>query len=331
MPSRVAQPGMTELVRKSSGDGSPAPGMLEFPSRGGFLGDFRMTRFSFVAFACVLGCASVLQASAAAAATEKVVYSFCGCKDGKYPSNAQLINIKGTLYGSVDGVGGKVFSLDPATGTEKVLHSFQKYGVGGNDPGGLVEVHGVLYGTTRLGGSGSCGCGTIFSLDPRSREEKVLYSFRGYTDGSQPTLDLINVNGTLYGTTFTGGTACKGSGCGTVFSFDPATGVETVMYGFVGGTDGAGPMAGLTNVNGTLYGTTFAGGGGSCDLGCGTVFSVDISTRSESVLYAFQNNGQDGTSPYSALANVNGTLYGTTIDGGAGAGCSGGCGTVFSV
>jgi uncharacterized repeat protein (TIGR03803 family) len=49
-----------------------------------------------------------------------------------------------------------------------------------------------------------------------------------------------------------------GTGCGTVFSLDPETGAETVLYTFAGGTDGYYPGANLLDVNGVLYGTTAA-------------------------------------------------------------------------
>jgi hypothetical protein len=52
-----------------------------------------------------------------------------------------------------------------------------------------------------------------------------------------------------------------------VFSFK--SGTENVLHSFAGNPDGATPYAGLTNVNGVLYGTTYAGGTGS-----GTVFSI---------------------------------------------------------
>jgi hypothetical protein len=39
-----------------------------------------------------------------------------------------------------------------------------------------------------------------------------IYSFQGAPDGSIPEAGLIDVNGTLYGTTSTGGTGCSGSG-----------------------------------------------------------------------------------------------------------------------
>jgi uncharacterized repeat protein (TIGR03803 family) len=85
-------------------------------------------------------------------------------------------------------------------------------------------------------------------------------------------------------------------------------------------------------VNGTLYGTTSAGGGTGCysGSGCGTVYSVSP-TGSEAVLHTF-GGSPDGSTPYAGLIDVNGTLYGTTAGGGA-ARCRvyGGCGTVFAL
>jgi uncharacterized repeat protein (TIGR03803 family) len=217
---------------------------------------------------------------------EKVLYSFCrrwpDCSDGFNPS--RLIDLNGTLYGTTsqggaykcgNGVGcGTVFSLDPKTGAETVLHSFGN-GKDGWYPGaGVIAINGMLYGTTSGGGVAGCGgfgCGTVFSIDPGTGVEKVLYSFcsqQNCTDGADPVTTLIDVKGKLYGTADSGGnTGCGGSGCGTVFSIDPGTGTEKVVYSFLGGTDGANPQASLIDSNGTLYGTTGAGGNGY-----GTVF-----------------------------------------------------------
>lgn len=66
------------------------------------------------------------------------------------------------------------------------------------------------------------------------------------------------------------GTACRHSGgCWTVFSLTMG-GQETVLHSFTGGSDGAGPVAGLTVFHGTLYGTT-AGGG---KYNKGTIFAL---------------------------------------------------------
>lgn len=99
-----------------------------------------------------------------------------------------------------------------------------------------------------------------------------MYRFTGGSDGATPASGLIDVNGTLYGTTLNGGASCT---CGTVYSVS-TSGAETVLYRFTGGTDGWIPIAGLTDVHGTLYGTTELGGDkvGCCSkYGGGTVFT----------------------------------------------------------
>lgn len=153
----------------------------------------------------------------------------------------------------------------------------------------------------------------------------VLFSFGtnagGYL-GASPVAPLVTQNGLLYGTTEYGGAfgVNKSNQQGTVFSITP-TGAETVLYSFKGTPDGTGPAAGLTIVNGKLYGTTAAGG----TYGGGTVFSMDVDGRHERVLHSF-GNGSDGVNPRADLLWDAGTLYGTTFQGGAS-----GDGTIFSV
>ena len=78
-------------------------------------------------------------------------------------------------------------------------------------------------------------------------------------------------------------------------------------------SDGVDPDAGLTNVRGTLYGTTYDGGASSN----GTVFTITTS-GAESVIHSFAG-GSDGSGPAADLINVGGVLYGTTSGGGASA------------
>lgn len=148
---------------------------------------------------------------------------------------------------------------------------------------------------------------------------------------------MIDVSGTLYGTTLNGSANyCSGScgsngcylGCGTVFSIS-TSGSERVVYNFNGNFnddgDGSWPFAGLTALGGVLYGTT----GGAGAHGDGTVFTTSVS-GGEKVLHSF-SGGADGEDPEAALIAVKGTLYGTTVYGG-GSGCGGyGCGTVFKI
>jgi uncharacterized repeat protein (TIGR03803 family) len=79
----------------------------------------------------------------------------------------------------------------------------------------------MLYGTTSAGGTRNDG--TVFSITT-SGAERVLHSFAGGSDGAQPNAALLDVAGTLYGTTTYGGSRvrpCSHLGCGTVFALKP--------------------------------------------------------------------------------------------------------------
>jgi uncharacterized repeat protein (TIGR03803 family) len=255
---------------------------------------------------------------------ETLVYRFCSrknCTDGEQPEDG-LVILNGALYGTTNFGGaynqGTIFSVDRKSGAETVLYSFTG-GADGEWPGaGLIAVKGVLYGTTTYGGDHTEG--TVFSFDPKTGTETALHSFGLGQDGATPEAALIDVNGTLYGTTWEGGAYNDGS----VFSIDPSSGTETVLHSF-DNADGQWPVAGLIDVKGTLYGTTFYGGAyTTCgdSLGCGTVFSLDPATGVETVLHSF--GGTDGATPAGGLIPAKGGFYGTTSDGG-----TYGYGTVF--
>lgn len=268
----------------------------------------------------------------------RVLHNFAAGHDGSRPIG--LIGVNGAFYGTTQGGGtrycggnyggcGTVFRIS-AGGTEHVMHNFGFGKDGSNPVAGLVEVGGTLYGTTDYGGT--YGNGTVFSITTGGKE-KVLYSFGAKPDGQDPYADLIDVGGTLYGTTFGGGIGCGSQGCGVVFSVT-MDGKERVLHRFddANTSDGWYPAAGLTNVGGTLYGTTIQGGlyGGSTG-GWGTVFSMTRGGK-EKVLHNF-GKGNDGWYPAADLLDVGGMLYGTTKGGGA-HNCPdgyGGCGTVFSI
>jgi uncharacterized repeat protein (TIGR03803 family) len=202
----------------------------------------------------------------------------------------------------------------------KTLYAFAGGSDGASPYAGLIIVGGYLYGTT-IGG-GAANEGTVFRIKRSTGAETLLHSFGGSGDGRQPQGVLVNLHGTLYGTTSHGGAA---NGYGTVFTIDPTTGAETVLHTFTGGSggsDGALPLAGLINVGGTLYGTTSIGNSENS----GTVFSIDPTTGADTILYNFDANNGDGYQPYGALIYVHGTFYGTTTSGGASS-----YGTVFKI
>jgi uncharacterized repeat protein (TIGR03803 family) len=94
-------------------------------------------------------------------------------------------------------------------------------------------------------------------------------------------------------------------------------------------------MATLTDLDGVLYGTTVAGGGGSCKwqfaitAGCGTIFSVKRSGE-ERVIYRFTGH-RDGEFPNAQMTQVGQVLYGTTSSGGSRCFAQYRCGTVFKI
>jgi uncharacterized repeat protein (TIGR03803 family) len=287
-------------------------------------------------------------APAALAASERVVYAFESKEpDGANPWGA-LINAGGSLYGTTYFAGeggpigkcaptygcGTVFVLSPpAVGggawTESMLYVFQ----GGDDGqlplGALTMVGGALYGATIQGGARDFG--TVFKLAPPtsaggSWTKSLVYSFNGGSDGANPTGSLINVGGTLYGVTRNRGA----NDAGAVFALTPTSAggswTESLVYSFAGGSDGAHPASGLTNVGGTLYGATHKGGANDA----GTVFALAPPTIAggswtESLVYSFAGGG-DGATPEGSLINVGGTLYGETLNGGVND-----AGTVFAL
>jgi uncharacterized repeat protein (TIGR03803 family) len=265
----------------------------------------------------------------ASASSYRVVYSFpakrAEIRHGRTPE-AGLVSVHGKLYGTTLYGGGAnsgvVFSVKPTSGVEKIVFPFPDGGSDGDSPNGLINAGGTLYTTTNFGG---IGFGAVYSINPGTRSATELYSFQGGSDGENPFAGVINVGGMLYGTTIQGGGGPCSIGCGTVFSVNPATGAEAVVYAFQGGSGGYYPAASLIDVAGTLYGTTQSGGAGSCTGGCGTVFAVNPATGAETVVYAFQG-GSDGFMPTASLIDVGGTLYGTTEVGGAAT-----VGTVFSL
>lgn len=240
--------------------------------------------------------------------SENMLYAFGGAPDGNAPWGT-LIDVNGTLYGTTIYGGkydlGTVFSIT-TSGTETVLHSFGKGSDGSRPEAGLVNLNGTLYGTTATGGNTSYSTGTVFSITT-SGTETVLHRFGGVPDGQNPQASLIDVKGTLYGTTYSGGA----HGGGTVFSVT-TSGKLNVMYSFNHGTN---PQASLIDMKGTLYGTTAYGG----TYGLGTVFSVTTS-GGEKTLYSFKGSSpnacKDGCLPAAGLLDLKGTLYGTTLAGG---------------
>jgi hypothetical protein len=294
-------------------------------------------------------CALVLLAMAVytgnnrAQAQFTTLYSFTGANgDGEYPfpEGQMIFDGSGNLYGTTAGGGtnynGTVFQLVPPKSggawTENVLYRFQG-GADGRQPSTSVvfDQAGNLYGATQFGGGTACGggCGTIFELSPPSQPggqwtHTVLWTFQGSFDGQYPGDVLFGSNGSLYGTTSSGGTPgvlCHSNyrikfGCGTLFELTPpsktgGTWTKTVLYTwpqFKG--DGTGPGSEFTfDSQGNIYG--FTAGGTS---GYGTAYKLSPPSGkgswTETVLHDF-TGGSDGGYPAGTVTlGPNGVLYG---------------------
>jgi len=92
----------------------------------------------------------------------------------------------------------------------------------------------------------------------------------------------------------------------------------TLIYRFTGTTDGGTPFGDVVrDSKGRLFGTAYAGGTGTCEGGCGTVFMIDGIGKLK-VLHSFQSDGTDGINPRAGVVrDGNENLYGTTSGGGA--------------
>ncbi|MFY9708644.1 MAG: choice-of-anchor tandem repeat GloVer-containing protein [Candidatus Cybelea sp.] len=137
--------------------------------------------------------------------TFKRLHTFGKNGDGASPYGT-LLYVQGALYGTTSAGGahgdGAIFKLT-LDGSESLLYSFTGYLDGSRPEAGLIEVNNQLVGTTS-GNGGGCGCGTIFSVDLNGKE-KTLYRLDGIHDGENPHDALLNSNGTLFGTAYTGG------------------------------------------------------------------------------------------------------------------------------
>jgi len=184
----------------------------------------------------------------------------------------------------------------------------------------------------------------LLALAPAARAQNftVLHTFSG-PDGRAPVAGLVmDRAGNFYGTTIDGG---RGNN-GTVFRLSPRGSgwIFAPLYKFSGGSDGGGPEARVTiGPDGSLFGTTYAGGNQTCGFHspCGVVFRLrppatfcaSISCPwTETVLYSF-NSTTSGNNPTAEVTfDQAGNLYGTTFYGAPGSDCvEGACGVVFEL
>jgi uncharacterized repeat protein (TIGR03803 family) len=218
-----------------------------------------------------------------------VLYQFQGgTTDGTQPHGSLVLGKDGRLYGTTQYSGdytcssfgcGVLFALDPS-GKETILHTFSGGQDGANPVTGLtMDTKGNFFGTTYAGGGagssicypkyGALGCGTVYSSDASGKSYGVLFAFTQQQQGSNPYASLtFGPSGTLYGTTYNGGSA----GGGVLYKLQKhgKTYKQTILHQFAGASDGRAPFSSPLLVGENLYGTTQFGG----PVDRGTVFEA---------------------------------------------------------
>ncbi|HEY2475447.1 MAG TPA: choice-of-anchor tandem repeat GloVer-containing protein [Candidatus Cybelea sp.] len=268
---------------------------------------------------------------------ETILYAFKGGKDGIGPGGALVMDARGAIYGatSLGGSGncyngcGTIFKLTPhGSGyAESIIYRFQGATDGGSPAGGLtVDDAGVLYGTT-LGGSSGCppSCGTVYELLPKKSGwvHTVLYRFAGGSDGYGAYGGVIvDGSGSLYGTTYAGGT----QGAGSAYKLTPTkSGYEKSTIFSFGGAHDAHPVATLLfGKDGALYGTAVFS----------SVFELIPKAQHYNGRIMHILDGSGGQLPYAPVVpGAGGKFYGTTYEGGVTSRCKShfGCGTAFEL
>jgi uncharacterized repeat protein (TIGR03803 family) len=238
-----------------------------------------------------------------------VLHEFTGGEDGYYPYAAPIEASDGNLYGTAGGSEGQSGSVYRYTRAGVFATIYQlptdqrQYLI---SP--LIQaVDGNLYGTTYLGGD--AGCGSIFKI---THTGTLLYRFSFpclRALGSSPGGPLMQASdGNFYGTATQGG--LDHGAFGTIFKMNPQ-GLVSVLYKFLGSTDGAFPMAGLVEgTDGNLYGTTEEGGSSNI----GTLFQI-TKNGTFTPLYSFDI--EVGSTLQSApMQHTNGRFYGLSAGGG---------------
>ncbi len=209
----------------------------------------------------------------------------------------------------------KAVTVPPSpTQSYRVIYNFTGGGDGGSPSTGLViDAAGNLYGTT--GGGGPLGGGTAFKLSPSASGWRFnrIYSFPGVNGGPDSTL-VLRADGTLLGTTY------GGEQSGALYDLSPpghippsvfSNWMETLLYSFTGGSDGAHPGGSLVlDSSGNIFGTTNTGG----ENGYGTLY--ELTNSGLQVLHAFPAFLGDGITPIGGAVNGPDGLYGLTSLGG---------------
>jgi len=200
----------------------------------------------------------------------------------------------------------QIISFQPAYAATTLIHEFASGSGDGYTPWASVILSGTtLYGTTYYGDGGWNGI--VFSMETNGSSFTILHTFSGSTtDGRYPDGDLLLSGTTLYGMTSSGGTDSDNDG--TIFKIETnGTGFAT-MKDFDNASTGDTPEGNLVLSGGMLYGINWTGGSN----GDGTLFKIDASDNTFTILKHFDNTMSTLGLPIGPVVVDGTTIYGVT-------------------
>jgi hypothetical protein len=221
----------------------------------------------------------------------------------------------GKLYGLTKRGGrfsrGVFFEFDPLT--DQYLKEVDFDELSGYEAEGSVmqAADGKLYGALKRGGQNNLG--VLFEYDLSVQQYKKRWEFVSYDEGADPIGALKQAdNGKLYGVTSRGGGGIYKFD-GTIFKFDPVTGICTKEISLNHSSLSRNPFGSLVQAdNGRFYGVTNPG----WEFDTQQLFEFDPLTSSFAVKKIFADS-INGNGPFSSLCKAdNGRLYGMTYLGG---------------
>jgi uncharacterized repeat protein (TIGR03803 family) len=238
--------------------------------------------------------------------------------EGAYPGGHLVLGKNNLFYGMTFSGGaynlGTIFSFNPVDSMYSDLYDIDSTGTYNTfsnlTPAGDSIIYGILY------DGGILQQGSLFSFNYLSHVYNTLFEVTDISKGANPRDMTLAENNVLYGVTDSGGLY----GYGTIFSFNPNTGIYNDVYDF----DSAiySPCGGLVQANnGLLYGLTGEGGANNY----GVIYSFDTAGNVFIKRYDFAFS--DGL-PYwnnAMIMATNNFLYGMAENGG-----DNNWGTIFS-
>jgi uncharacterized repeat protein (TIGR03803 family) len=197
---------------------------------------------------CPFGCGTLFKITTAGELT--TLYDFCSqasCDDGANPQATLVQGTDGNFYGVTEIGGtnnaGTTFAISPA-GTLTTLSNFASANGISPEAQGLIQAtNGSFYGTTDIGGTGSCGnvgCGTVFGLNVGL----------GRFVEPQTTSGKVGATVVILGTNLTGSTAVSFNGTAAAFTVVSSSEIKaTVPAGATTGTVKVTPLTGTLSSN----------------------------------------------------------------------------------